>query len=40
MLETTQEQFKKWLSVPEEGLHLEFKKAENNFSKSKDLPDY
>lgn len=40
MVKTTEEQFKKWLETPEEGLNLEFKKAENSFSKSKDLPDY
>ncbi|MBU4338617.1 putative DNA binding domain-containing protein [Patescibacteria group bacterium] len=40
MVKTTEEQFKKWLETPEEGLNLEFKKAENNFNKSKDLPDY
>lgn len=37
--QTTDEQFKKWLEKPE-GLNLEFKKAENSFSKTKDLPDY
>ena len=33
------EEFKGWLKKPE-GLHLEFKKAENGFSRDKDLPDY
>lgn len=37
--QTTDEQFEKWLEKPE-GLNLEFKKAENSFSKTKDLPDY
>lgn len=33
------EEFDDWLKNPE-GLHLEFKRAENSFSESKDLPDY
>jgi len=37
--QTTDEQFEKWLKKPE-GLNLEFKKAKNSFSKTKDLPDY
>lgn len=37
--QTTDEQFEKWLKEPE-GMNLEFKKAENSFSKTKDLPDY
>ena len=37
--QTTDEQFEKWLKESE-GLNLEFKKAENSFSKTKDLPDY
>ncbi|TSD02356.1 MAG: transcriptional regulator [Parcubacteria group bacterium Athens0714_25] len=36
---TTDEQFKKWLEESE-GMNLEFKKAENSFSKTKNLPDY
>ncbi len=36
---TTDEQFKEWIEKSE-GLNLEFKKAENSFSKTKDLPDY
>ncbi len=39
MLKTSDQQFKEWLTKPE-GLNLEFKKAENSFSESKDLPDY
>lgn len=39
MDKTTEEQFNEWLNKPE-GLNLEFKKAENSFSASKDLPDY
>ena len=38
-IKTTNEQFNSWLNMPE-GLNLEFKKAENSFSESKDLPDY
>lgn len=37
--QTTDEQFEKWLEKPE-GFNLEFKKAENSFSKTKDLLDY
>ncbi len=37
--QTTDEQFEKWLRYSE-GLNLEFKKAENSFSATKDLPDY
>lgn len=39
MPRTSDQQFKEWLTKPE-GLNLEFKKAENSFSESKDLPDY
>ena len=37
--QTTDKQFEKWIGKSE-GLNLEFKKAENSFSKTKDLPDY
>lgn len=40
MLPTSETQFKKWLQSTEEGLNLEFKRAENQFNQSKDLPDY
>lgn len=40
MTKTTEEQFKEWLSASEEGMNLEFKKAQYSFSESKDLPDY
>lgn len=36
---TTPDEFNKWLQKPEDQ-HLEFKTAENSFSKDKDLPDY
>lgn len=39
MAKTSEEQFKEWLQNSE-GLNLEFKKAENSFNESKDLPDY
>lgn len=37
--QTTDEQLKKWLEKPE-GLNLEFKKAEYEFDKTNNLPDY
>ncbi|EKE15757.1 MAG: hypothetical protein ACD_11C00107G0010 [uncultured bacterium] len=37
--QTTEEQFEKWLGEPE-GLNLEFKKAEYEFDKINNLPDY
>ena len=36
---TSIEEFNRWLTQPE-SCNLEFKKAENQFSKDKDLPDY
>lgn len=38
-IQTTDEQLEMWIGASE-GLNLEFKKAENNFNKKKDLPDY
>jgi predicted HTH transcriptional regulator len=35
----TQEEIKNWLKKPK-GLSLEFKTAENQFSRDRDLPDY
>lgn len=32
-------EFREWLADPE-GLHLEFKKAENSLSQNNNLPDY
>lgn len=39
MIKTTEQQFKKLLASKEDS-NLEFKKAQNDFSKSKDLPNY
>ena len=39
MKRTTLIEFNKWLEKPED-VTLEFKKAKNSFSESKDLPDY